>query len=692
MASDLLIEIGTEEIPSGYLAKALRDFAMMMEKSLNENRISTSGPLLAQGTPRRMVLAGRAIADQQEDAVQEIMGPPRHVAFDRDGRPTMAAEGFAKKLGVDAADLALVQTPKGEYVYVKRQIRGRSTPEILAEVIPKIITELPWPKSMRWGNVGFSFVRPIHWVLAIFGGTTIPFEIAGLRSGNQTKGHRFLAPEPVEVRGIEGYFEGLESGFVVVDPSKREAMIRDEVGKAAESVGGAVGEDSELLVTVTHLVEYPSAVCGGFDPAFLSLPEAVLITSMRTHQKYFAVYREDGSLMPNFVAVNNTVARDPSVVRKGHERVLRARLSDASFFFNEDRKRPLLSRLEDLKGVIYQADLGTSYAKVQRIAVLSAYLAGIFLPAQEADAELAANLAKCDLVTQMVSEFPDLQGVMGEAYARLEGYDPDVAGAIREHYLPTRAEGDLPVGALGAVVGLADRMDTVVGFFSVGLEPTGAADPFALRRHVIAIIRIAEDRGWDLSILEFIAKAVGRLRSEIRLDEEAVLEKVEGFIRERYKQMLLRRGYEAELIDAVFSVNFDQIAEVRLRVEALHRFVGESAEFKGLALTFKRVSNILKGQKVHYTADPAVFTETEERALWDVCEAVDHELTSRLIRRDYHGALNLLIRLKQPVDNLFDRVEILTKKSQSQRENRLGLLQKVSRTFLSIADLSRFSI
>lgn len=692
MTSDLLIEIGTEEIPSGYLGKALKEFAMMMEKALNENRISMGRPLVAQGTPRRMVLVGRDIADQQEDTVQEIMGPPRHVAFDREGRPTMAAEGFAKKLGVDVGELASIQTPKGEYLYLKRQIRGRSAPEILAEVIPKIITELPWPKSMRWGSVGFSFVRPIHWVLAIFGGSIIPFEVANLRSGNQTRGHRFLAPDPVEVRGIDGYFEGLETGFVVVDPSNRAAMIKDAVSKAAESVGGVVGEDPGLLATVTHLVEYPSAVCGGFDPAFLRLPEAVLITSMRTHQKYFAVYGDDGSLMPNFVAVNNTLARDPSVVRKGHERVLRARLSDASFFFNEDRKRPLLSRLEDLKRVIYQADLGTSYAKVQRVAALSAYLADLFLTGRGEEAALVAKLAKCDLVTQMVSEFPDLQGVMGEAYARLEGYDHEIAGAIREHYLPTRAEGDLPVGALGAVTGLADRMDTIVGCFAVGLEPTGAADPFALRRHAIAILRIAEDRGWDLSIRGFAAKAAGRLNEEIRLDEGLVQGKVEGFIRERCKQMFLRRGYEAELVDAVFSVDFDQIVDVRLRVEALHRFVQESTEFKGLALTFKRVSNILKGQKAHHDTDPSVFTDTEENALWDACGAVGHELTSRLTRRDYHGVLNLLIGLKQPVDDLFDRVEILTKKSQSLRENRLGLLQKVSRLFLSIADLSKFSI
>jgi glycyl-tRNA synthetase beta chain len=692
MASDLLIEIGTEEIPSGYLAKALRDFAMMTEKALAENRIRMGEPLLTQGTPRRMVLVGRAIADRQEDAVQEIMGPPGHVAFDRDGRPTKAAEGFAKKLGVNVEELSLVQTSKGEYVYVRRQIRGRSASEILADVIPKIITDLPWPKSMRWGSVGFSFVRPIHWILAILGGTPVPFTLAGLRSGNETRGHRFLAPEPRAVRSLEDYFECLEEGFVVVDPSKREAMIREQVSKAASSVGGVFGEDPELLATVTHLVEYPSTVCGGFDPAFLQLPEAVLITSMRTHQKYFAVYREDGALMPNFVAVNNTVARDPSVVRKGHERVLRARLSDASFFFNEDRKRPLLSRLEDLKGVIYQADLGTSYAKVQRVVALSGYLAEIFLPAEAAQAELAANLAKCDLVTQMVSEFPDLQGVMGEAYARLEGYDPGIASAIREHYLPARAEGDLPSGALGAVVGLADRMDTVVGCFAVGLEPTGAADPFALRRHAIAILRIAEDRGWDLSIREFIAKALGRLSSEIRLDEGLTLEKVEGFIRERYKQMFLRRGYEAELVDAVFSVNFDQIADVRLRVEALRRFVGESDEFKGLALTFKRVSNILKGQDVHHVVDPAVFTEPEEDTLWGACGEVDHELASRLVRREFHEALSLLIRLKQPVDDLFDRVEILTKKSQSLRENRLALLQKVSRSFLSVADLSKFSI
>jgi glycyl-tRNA synthetase beta chain len=692
MASDLLIEIGTEEIPSGYLTKALRDFGMMMEKALNENRISAGGPLLTQGTPRRMALAGRTIADRQEDSVQETLGPPRHVAFDRDGRPTTAAVGFAKKLGVDVSELATVQTQKGEYLYLKRQIRGRSSMEILAEVIPKIIADLPWPKSMRWGSVGFSFVRPIHWVLAMFGGRIIPFEVAGLHSGNQTRGHRFLAPEPVEVRGIEDYFEALDRGFVKVDPLKREAMIREEISKAAESVAGRVREDPDLLETVTQLVEYPSAVCGGFDPAFLRLPEAVLITSMRTHQKYFALYRADGSLMPNFVAVNNTLARNPSVVRKGHERVLRARLSDASFFFDEDRRRPLLSRLEDLKRVIYQADLGTSYAKVQRVAALSTYLASIFLPDRVEDAALAANLAKCDLVTQMVSEFPDLQGVMGEAYARLEGYDHEIAGAIREHYLPNRAEGDLPKGALGAVVGLADRMDTIVGCFAVGLEPTGAADPFALRRHAIAILRITEDRGWDLSMPEFIAKAASRLGSDIQMDEGLASEKVEGFIRERYKQIFLRRGYEAELIDAVFSVNFDRISDVCLRVEALHRFVGESEEFKGLALTFKRVSNILKGQEAQHAAVPAVFTEAEEKALWDACETVDDELTSCLSRGDFYEALTLLVRLKQPVDELFDRVEILTKKSQLLRENRVGLLQKVARTFLLIADLSKFSI
>ncbi len=692
MTSDLLIEIGTEEIPSGYLGKALRDFAMMMEKALNENRISLGSPFVTQGTPRRMVLAGRDIADRQEDTVQEVMGPPRHVAFDREGRPTMAAEGFAKKLGVEVGELASIQTPKGEYLYLRRQIRGRSAPEILAEVIPKIITDLPWPKSMRWGSVGFSFVRPIHWILAILGGRTIPFEVAGLWSGNRTRGHRFLAPDPFEVGGIEDYVEGLKRRFVVGDPSERETMIRDEVRRAAERVVGAAGEDPELLATVTHLVEYPSAVCGGFDPAFLRLPEAVLITSMRTHQKYFAVYGEDGSLMPNFVAVNNTVARDPSVVRRGHERVLRARLSDASFFFDEDRKRPLLSRLEDLKKVIYQADLGTSYAKVQRVAALSAYLADIFLPGRGEEAALVAKLSKCDLVTQMVSEFPDLQGVMGEAYARLESYDHEIAGAIREHYLPTRAEGDLPVGALGALVGLADRMDTIVGCFAVGLEPTGAADPFALRRHAIAILRVAEDRGWDLSIRGFAAEAAGRLSAEIRLDEGLVQTKVEGFIRERHKQMFLRRGYLAELIDAVFSVDFDQIVDVGLRVEALHRFVQESAEFKGLALTFKRVSNILKGQEIQHAANPAAFTEKEEKALWDACEAVEHDLKARLVGRDYLGALDLLIGLKQPVDDLFDKVEILTRKNESLRQNRLGLLQKVSRTFLSISDLSKFSI
>lgn len=688
---EMLLEIGTEEIPPGYLENGLKALRELTEAFCRENSIKVNGKLSSYGTPRRLVLFGQDIAEKQEDKVEEVTGPPKKVAYDKDGLPTKAAEGFAARQGVMVDDLTSIQTPKGEYVYVKQNIPGKPTREILAAGLPKIIAGIPWPKSMRWGTIDFVFTRPVHWILALLDGQVIPFEVAGVRSGNRTRGHRFMAPAKVTVAGFEEYLQKMRAGYVVIGQREREERVKAVAREAAGSVEGAPAEDPELVATVANLVEYPSAVCGSFDAAFLELPAPVLITSMKEHQKYFAVYDAQGALMPHFVAVNNTIAKDESVVRRGHERVLRARLSDAVFFFREDRKRPLESRLEDLKNVIYQAGLGTSYAKVQRFKKLAEYLAEKLLPDQLDDVKLAAGLCKCDLVTRMVGEFPTLQGIMGKEYAQLEGYTAEICRAIYEHHLPAKAGGDLPESAIGAIVGIADRMDTIAGCFAVGLEPTGTADPFALRRHALAVIRILEHRGWAVSLPDLIAATLAGLAAQVSVETGELQNRINEFFRERYKQMLLRRGYRIDLVEAVIGTEFDRIPELGSRIEQLSDFLGSSEDFEGLTITFKRVVNILKKQKENYAVDASLFAETCESELWELYRKLKDQIAACVEQKNYDAALKLLVQLRKPVDDFFEGVEILINENPALRENRVAMLRNLARLFLRIADFSKFS-
>lgn len=690
--AELLLEIGTEEIPSGYLNEGLEDFERLARKCLEENRIQIEGDLHTYGTPRRLILMGKGISKTQEDLVQEITGPPMQVAYDHAGNPTQAAMGFARKMGVSVDELTSIETPKGAYVHMGRQVPGRKTEVLLQEHLPELIAEIPWPKSMRWGSVGFSFVRPIHWVLCLFDGEVIPFEVAGLISGRVTRGHRFMAPQSVEVMDVVDYLKKMKQAWVLIDPDEREQRVGKITEEAAKTAGGIPADDHELRVTVANLVEYPCAVCGGFDNGFLSLPEEVLITAMKEHQKYFAVYDKHGKLMPNFVAVNNTAARDASVVQKGHERVLRARLTDADFFYKEDRKKPLLDRLEDLKRVIYQAELGTSYDKVMRFTRLAEYLTSLLVPDKVDLVKQIALLSKCDLVTLMVSEFPSLQGVMGKAYAKAEGYPEKIASGVYEHYLPVRAGGRLPATEAAAIVSTADRMDTIAGCFAVGLEPTGSADPFALRRHALAVIRITEGMKWSFSLTKLIDKALGLLSDGISFDRELIHPKIVTFMRERYKNMMLSSGYGSDFIEAVISAGFDDIRPLRSKVEQLKRFSEESDQFHGLALTVKRVKNILKNQKRIFKVDPDLFREPSESTLWETYRTLKEDIRETLDREDFYETLSLMVQFKVPVDDFFDRVEVFTQESQPLQENRVGLLQQVSRLMGRMADFSRFSI
>jgi glycyl-tRNA synthetase beta chain len=693
MFAELLLEIGTEEIPSGYLVNGLMELRGLAEVHFKDDRIDMAGELVTLGTPRRLVLIGRAVADKQQEVVQEVTGPPKSVAYDEDGKPTKAAFGFAVKQGVSVDELGCLKTPRGEYVYVRREIPGRPTGEILAETLPKLIGEITWPKSMRWGRVGFAFVRPIHWVLALFNGEVISFEIAGVKSGDTTQGHRFMAPHVMKVSSAQDYMQKMQQSFVILDGKEREKVVERVAREAAATVGGTPASDGELVTTVANLVEFPSAVCGSFDRAFLKLPDPVLIAAMKEHQKYFASHDDEGKLMPNFVAVNNTVARNESIVRKGHERVLRARLSDAVFFFEEDRKRSLVDRLEDLKKVIYQAELGTSYAKVQRFVKLAEYVGNTIRSGKLEEVRVAARICKCDLVTQIVTEFPTLQGVMGKEYALLEGYPEEICNAIQQHYLPTKAGDQIPTSEVGAIVGLSDRMDTIVGCFAIGLEPSGSADPFALRRHALAIVRIIEEMGWELSLRDFVQKAISILREEIDFENELVFDRVVDFFRERYKQMMLRSGYESDLIEAVISVGFDRIDQLGLMIRDLKGFTSESEEFLALTLTFRRVTNILKKQeKPLEVVDTTLFREPCETALWDTYQSLKGDIYLCLQRKDYGEALNVMARLRRPVDEFFDGVEVLTKDDEALRENRVAILRHLAGLFLSVADFSKFSI
>jgi len=691
MFGELLLEIGTEEIPSDYLENGLKEIGRLAESYLTDNQIKMEGGPDTYGSPRRLVLVCKAIAGRQEDVVQDITGPPKKAAFDEEGNPTKAAFGFAKKQGVSVDELQLLKTPKGEYLHFKRKIPGRPTRELLSEILPELIANIPWPKSMRWGSGGFSFVRPIHWLLALFNGKVIPFEVAGVRSGNKSRGHRFMAAQITEIDDLQDYLRKMNEGFVIIDQREREEEVERAVNAAAKTVSGTPMRDPELLSIVANMVEYPSAICGAFDKVFLNLPDPVLITAMKKHQRYFPIRDQEGRLIPNFVAVNNTIARDESIVRKGHERVLRARLADADFFFKEDRKRPLEDRLEDLKAVIYQAELGTSFAKVQRFTKLAEYLAKQIAAEKINAVRLAARLCKCDLVTEMVTEFPSLQGTMGEIYATLDGHAEDVCLAISDHYLPSQAESELPGTLIGSIVGMADRMDTIVGCFGIGLEPTGTADPYALRRHALGIIRIMRGKKIGVSLKDFVGKSGSILNEAISFDREKVVDRVLNFIKDRFKNMLLSEGIAQDFVEAVITIDFSFLNQIEERIAALRKFREKSKDFEQLSVSFKRIMNIVRGFEGTGKVNPDVFEHTSDENLWETFQLVKHKARKEIDRENYFEALNVMAGLSGPIDEFFSQVMVMAE-DRRVRENRLGMLREVNQLFLQIADFSKLSV
>jgi glycyl-tRNA synthetase beta chain len=686
MRKELFLEIGTEEIPAAFLPKAMADLDALIRKEFEHARVS-HGEVRTLSTPRRIALLVRDLDEQQPDAEVTALGPAKKVAYDADGKPTKAAEGFARGQGVDVRDLSVATTEKGEYVAVTKRIVGRPTSELLAEILPRVIGAIPFRKSMRWADLDVRFARPMHWIVALFDGVVVPFSFGSINSGSASRGHRFMADASFPVRDFAHYLDECERHFVIPEPEKRKEIIRREVEQAARAAGGRVLPDESLLEQVTFLVEYPSVVCGSFERDFLQVPKEVLITSMREHQRYFSLVDEDGRLLPNFITVNNTLADDPAVVRRGNERVLRARLSDARFFFEEDKKVSLEERVEDLKGVVYQAKLGTSYEKMERFRTLAEGLASRLCPDVSGKVSRAAYLCKADLVSGMVGEFPELQGVMGREYALLSGEEPDVARAIHEHYLPTQAGGDLPATDIGAFVSIADKLDTICGCFGVGLIPSGTADPYALRRSAIGITAILLDRGFDLSLRELIDSSLDLLRHKLTRDESLVHAEVLDFFRGRYVNLMAGR-YPSDVVEAVVAVSFDNLNESEARMAALAEF-RQRSDFEPLAVAFKRVCNIVK-EGIDIPVDAGLFQDDAERDLARAFDAVASAARSKIGEKDFLAALTEIAGLKSPVDAFFDRVMVMAE-DERVRNNRLALLTAIARLFGAIADFSRIS-
>ncbi len=685
---ELLLEIGTEEIPAGFIPQALTDLEKLAKKEFEANRIDVKG-IRTLGTPRRLVLFVESVSEKQRDVETKKIGPSRQAAFDSKGKPSPAAIGFAKSQSVSVEALKVIQTEKGEYVCALKEEPGRPTFELLPSILPGLILNLPFQKSMRWAEVPIRFARPIHWILALFGGEIVPFDVGTVRSGNITYGHRFMHPGSFTVKDFKSYLGKTKEAYVIVDPVERKTRIEKEMTREGVSVKGKVRRDEDLLNEVNFLVEYPVALCGRFDPKFLSLPREVVTHSMKEHQRYFPLEDDRGALLPYFVCISNTDSKDRTVVVKGNERVLKARLSDANFFFQDDLKIPLEKRLEALKKVVFQAKLGTSYEKVMRFTKLALFICERVEPKLRQTVERASLLCKADLVTGMVGEFPKLQGIVGREYARLSGEKPEVYEAIYEHYLPAFAGDRLPNNPVGDMVSIADKLDTMVGCFGVGLVPTGTADPFGLRRQALGIIRIILEKRYPLSLVQLIEESGRLLKEKMERPFVDVKKEVVEFFRIRYQNLLLDKGYPFDVVDAALSTSFDELMDVQHRIDALK--VGRaSQDFESVVIGFKRAMNILKGYSSRKEVNPSLFSEAAEKDLYQSFLKAKEKIELHLKQTAYESAILEMTQMRKPIDTFFDKVMVMVE-DEKIRNNRLALLDEIGRLFLRIADFSKLA-
>jgi glycyl-tRNA synthetase beta chain len=676
MINRYLFELGTEEIPASMIASAMGQLESLLVTRLQENQLPWEN-IRTWSTPRRLAVLVEGLPEKQEDQEEIQTGPPASVAFDADGNPTRAAEGFARKLGVPVTSLVKVSTDKGEYVSLTRLLKGRATPEILSELMPSIISSFHWPKNMYWTESRFRFIRPLRWFTSLWNDQVIPFTFEGLTADRKTRGHRFLGKNEFDIDRAENYESLLRDNFVIADPQERKKIITE--GLSRESGDFKLVPDDDLLETVVQLNEYPSVLRGEFNREFLKIPSEVLVTVMRFHQKYFSLVEKNGTLAPCFLTVMNTDGDPTGEIKSGHEKVLQARLEDGAFFWKTDQNIKLKDRTSALSTVLFQEKLGSYLDKTERVKKICEQLD------LNKDLATAALLSKADLTAEMVRELTELQGIMGGLYAREEGYPDDVWKAVYEHYQPVTLEDVVPKSRNGKLLSIADRIDTLAGCFSVDILPSGSSDPFGLRRQAQGLVMVLKTLRLDISIDRLISIALDNFKKNLT-NAENTTALLKDFINQRIQFLLQRDGISLGVVRAVLSAGTSSVHDVWDRAEAVHQMRTEP-DFEALAAAFKRSRNILAKGNISTQVQPDLFEEEAEKELYHSYSIIDPIICDLVKKQEYLEALKTIASLRNSVDRFFDEVMVMVE-DQKIQTNRLALLRTITEKVLSIADIS----
>jgi len=680
----------------------MKEFETLIKKAFEKNRLEYN-EIKVLGTPRRMALFVTDLSTSQPDRTVEVLGPPKKAAFDDSGNPTKASEGFAKKYGMSAADLKIKSTDRGEYVYLINLEKGKSTAEVLADVLPEIISSLNFPKSMHFSSFEdgkLTYARPIRWIVALLGDEVIKFSVGRVVSDKITYGHRFLSSGALEIKdaSLDNYKNILKDAGIIADHAERRSLIKKQVSDILESKGCLPYMDEDLLNTIAFLVENPKPVVGSFNESYLSLPVEVLETAMKKHQKYFALHtehsRKDHSpLLPNFITITNG-AGDDDVIRHGNERVLVSRLADAEFFYNEDQKEPFADKLGKLRNVVFQEELGSLYDKSLRLGQLSGFLCNILLLDENTkqNAIRAAELCKVDLITQMVGEFPTLQGIIGGYYAANSGETDEVANAIRSHYYPTSPTGSIPEGIVGCVVSIADKLDTIVGYFAIGNIPSGSQDPYALRRQAIGIVKIVAENSLALVLDDVVQESVSLYKKTAKMEkiDPNLANNVIGFLKGRISSILSDRGFAYDVVDSIISAgSADPVSAIK-RANAIAD-LRKQPDFDRIYPAFNRVLRILPDQNTHVDIDPGLFQDDAESLLYKAITNIEADVAESVKEADYNKMLDKIVSLCDSIDVFFDKVMVMVE-DEKLRDNRLAILNRIAEMVYLIADFSKLVV
>jgi len=690
--NNVVLEIGTEEIPAQYMENALKDLNQLAQKYLEEARINYK-EIKVYGTPRRLILFIFHINEKQEDIFQKIKGPAYSIAYNKDSQPQKPALKFAQSQRVNVEDLIVEDTEKGKYIFAPKSIIGQPTIEILSRIFPEIIKGMQFPKSMRWGERSLRFIRPIRWILALYGKEIIKFNLNGLDSENITYGHRLLAPQKIKISSTQEYFKKLEKSYVIVDPQIRENIVKTDIKQIIKEIGGKKIINEKQLKEIIYLVEYPNAILGKYDKKYLELPKDVLTVVMEKNQKYFPIFKNKDELLPLFIVIINNFKKYASKIREGNENVLRARLEDAKFFYQEDQKIPLEKRVDKLKNVIFQENLGSLFDKTERLELLCDYISDSLQVEQKVKEDLlrAAHLCKADLVTEMVKEFPELQGIMGKEYAVLSGERREVAEAIFEHYLPRFSGDRLPLTKSGMILGIADKVDSIIGCFVTGLIPTGSQDPYGLRRQSRGKIAIILKNNLQISLKDIIRKSLSLYKEsvlvELKIDENEIVSQILSFFKQRAKNIFLEEGIRYDVIDAVLAVDSDgDVVDIKHRIKTIEELYNQPI-FRKILNSSSRVLNLSKNNE-ETEIDRSLLKEKAELSLYHNYESIYSRTREFIYNKEYKKVFKLLGDLCEPVDEFFDQVLVMDKDKEI-RKNRIALIKKIGILFNQVTDLSK---